>query len=240
MCTVSYVPLSGKHFILTSNRDEKSLREDALNPRRYLYKGESLYYPKDPEGGGTWFLTSSRGITLCLLNGAFEAHQRSTSYRMSRGQLLLQFFDFASTDAFLTAVDLHHIEPFTLLVADSTGSSLRFFELRWDGSKKYVSERDGQQAGIWSSVTLYDKQTIEKRQALFACWLAENEIISAEDLLNFHRFGQTELAVDGFVINRNNKVKTRSISCVERDENWFVMHHLRLSDESTQTIRLVL
>lgn len=242
MCTVSYVPLGTNHYILTSNRDEKTWREDALSPRRYLRKGDSLYYPKDPEAGGTWFLTSSRGVTLCLLNGAFEAHQRANSYRMSRGQLLLQFFDFSSTEDFLSTVDLNGIEPFTLLVVDSSLKPLRFFELRWDGKRKFKTELDSQKPAIWSSATLYDAKTISERQLLFENWLADNEVKTADALLDFHKFGKNSAnkTEGSFIINRDNLVKTRSISCIERDENWFVMHHYRLDDASTHTIRLLL
>lgn len=242
MCTVSYVPLGTNHYILTSNRDEKTWREDALCPRRYLRKGDSLYYPKDPHAGGTWFLTSSRGITLCLLNGAFKAHQRASSYRMSRGQLLLQFFDFTSTEDFLATVDLKDVEPFTLLIADSSSKPLRFFEMRWDGKRKFKTELDSQKPAIWSSSTLYDSETVSARQHLFDNWLVENEVKTAEILLDFHRFGKksSEKTEGGFIIDRDNLVKTRSISSIERDENWFVMHHLRLADESTHTIRLLL
>ncbi len=242
MCTVSYVPLGDNHFILTSNRDERTVREDALTPRRYLRNGESLYYPKDPEAGGTWFLTSSRGITLCLLNGAFERHERLPAYRLSRGQILLQFFDFETTEDFLEDFDLEKIEPFTLLVVDSSSGPLQFHEMRWDGTGKFIRKLDSMKAGIWSSVTLYDTETIATRQRLFDRWLAEKRDKNAESLIDFHRFGNRsdQNTEEGFVINHHNLVKTRSISSVERDRNWFVMHHRRLSDESTHTIRLVL
>lgn len=86
MCTLSFIPVSDTDFIFTTNRDEDPNRV-ALKPQRYNHQGHDLYYPKDSKANGSWIISNSVDTTLCLLNGAFEKHQRQSSYRQSRGDV---------------------------------------------------------------------------------------------------------------------------------------------------------
>ena len=98
MCTVTYFPLEQDGYILTSSRDEKSVRGIALPPRKYLLDQQTVFFPKDPDAGGTWFVTTGRDTTLCLLNGAFTKHEHEPPYRKSRGLVVLDYFKFRDTD----------------------------------------------------------------------------------------------------------------------------------------------
>ena len=84
MCTVSYIPLAGDDFILTSNRDETPLRK-TIPPETYTENTLQITYPKVKLAGGTWVGVSSYQRVICLLNGAFEKHKREKTYRLSRG-----------------------------------------------------------------------------------------------------------------------------------------------------------
>jgi hypothetical protein len=181
MCTVSIVPtING--LILTSSRDEQKARP-TLAPQYHLWGSRRLWYPKDMQSGGTWLaFEEETGRIACLLNGAFDAHVRASSYRKSRGQILLESFNYGDSTALLNCLDLDGIEPFTLLLVDSLVSTL--WELRWDGHYKHFKELDLNEPKIWSSATLYSVTESMERERWFREWLLTNP---AERILEFHQ-----------------------------------------------------
>ena len=90
MCTVTFYP-NNNEYILTSSRDEVKYRP-TLPPKRYNINNQEITFPKDEVAGGTWIATNNNTKTVCLLNGAFERHQRKESYSRSRGLILLESF----------------------------------------------------------------------------------------------------------------------------------------------------
>src|SRR3954465_10304679 len=88
MCTVTFIPVKDKVYI-TSNRDEKVVRKQALQPAEYYRKGAKLLFPKDPDAGGTWIALHENGNAVVLLNGAFEKHKPNPPYLRSRGIVML-------------------------------------------------------------------------------------------------------------------------------------------------------
>ena len=115
MCTVSFVATNDS-VIITSNRDEKTIRPSAIPPKSYTVNGQNLIFPKDPKAGGTWFVTKDDGTVLVLLNGAAEKHEVQLSYRKSRGLIVLEMISSASPKDFWIEIDLESIEPFTLVL----------------------------------------------------------------------------------------------------------------------------
>jgi uncharacterized protein with NRDE domain len=99
MCTVTFIPAADGVY-LTSNRDERLTRPDALFPFRAAQEGQELIYPKDAEAGGSWIALKSAGDAAVLLNGAFAKHQLQPAYRRSRG---LVFLDIVRSGFFLSA-----------------------------------------------------------------------------------------------------------------------------------------
>lgn len=75
MCSVSYIPLANG-YLLTSSRDECHLRE-TLPPRSYLHAGKKIVYPMDARSGGTWIAGCNDETVACILNGAFEKHEKN-------------------------------------------------------------------------------------------------------------------------------------------------------------------
>ncbi len=131
MCTVTYLPLPSAGFVLTSTRDERSIRKAAIPPREYDVHGGMVFYPKDPDAGGTWIASAVSGYSLCLLNGGFKIHESRPPYRLSRGLVLLDFYKYNNVASFRDHYDFKGIEPFTLLILGHPQRSLD--ELRWDG-----------------------------------------------------------------------------------------------------------
>ncbi len=114
MCTVSFVP-TAEGFVFTSNRDEdpKRAASQLIEEQRGDLK---ITFPQDAEAKGTWFAYSDKDQFACVLNGAFEPHQRKDNYLMSRGAMALAYFDYSSINSFTETFNFEVMEPFTLLL----------------------------------------------------------------------------------------------------------------------------
>jgi uncharacterized protein with NRDE domain len=145
MCTVSFIPVRDS-FILTSNRDEKTTRKDAIRPRMSFYKGQKLFYPKDGDAGGSWIVMKESGDAAVLLNGAFICHRSEPPYRSSRGIILLDIISTERPSLTFTKINLQDIEPFTLILLENNC----LYEARWDGAEKYCKQLSINRAHIWS------------------------------------------------------------------------------------------
>lgn len=214
MCTVTYIPQPGGHFILTSNRDENAARSPQ-HLTRLVQDGTTLAFPRDTSAGGTWIAVSADDRVVCLLNGAFEKHQHHPPYKRSRGLMVLDFFSYPSAPVFFEKYDFGGMEPFTLLMVDN-GS---LYELRWDEKQTHPRELDSLGHHIWSSSTLYPKEIREIREGWFAQWLEGRDNFSLEAIQQFHRTGGAGDAWNGFIMNRDNRVQTVSITNIVKNES---------------------
>jgi hypothetical protein len=226
MCTVTYIPTK-KSIFLTSNRDEKNWRTDAYAPVIYSFRSGKIVFPKDADAGGTWIAAHENGNVVIFLNGACKAHTPSPPYRKSRGLVLLGIIDHASPpDSFLDA-DITDIEPFTAIIRDNN----KLYECRWDGTKKCHKEIDPHISHIWSSVTLYDDETIKKRKMWFDDWISVNKTPSRDDILHFHQFTGDGDSHTDLLMNRNGKVFTVSITSIEISGSEITMTYLDLKND---------
>lgn len=215
MCTVTFLPVNSRDFILTSNRDEGINRPIALPVQSYNIANATIYFPKDPQGNGSWIAHAENGYTLCLLNGGFKPHIRKSSYRKSRGLVLLDFYNYNDPEKFARDYDFEGIEPFTLIMvysgADTKNTIL--YELKWDEIKPVLIAHDASQPAIWSSTMLYTPETIEQRREWFVTWLQKNKVYTPVAILFFHHFGGEGSLYNDVLMNRGN-VKTVSITCI--------------------------
>ncbi|MEO6541730.1 MAG: hypothetical protein ABIN74_12080, partial [Ferruginibacter sp.] len=85
------------------------------------------------------------------------------------------------------------------------------YELRWDGNNKHEKLLDVSCNYIWSSSTLYTDEVIRNRKRLFEEFIKTEKIITPQLIRDFHGddHGDDE---NGFVINRQNGIKTFSIT----------------------------
>ena len=210
MCTVTYLPYKESGYLLTSNRDEKLARPLAGMPEVNKKKGYDLVFAKDPVGGGTWIASDDRGNSVCLLNGAFERHEPHYPYRHSRGLVVVNFFKYKGLEDFTDNYNLNKIEPFTLVIVWNG----KLYELKWDGEITYSSQLPSEHPHIWSSVTLYTKDIIEKRQRWFQEWLIEHPIYMREDILAFHTFGGEGDSRSNIVMEDGDHLRTVSITSI--------------------------
>ncbi|MGV1012208.1 MAG: NRDE family protein [Flavobacterium sp.] len=233
MCTVSFVFANGK-TIITSNRDEKVLRPSAIEPQKYSINHKEIYFPKDQKAGGTWYAVSENGTVLVLLNGAEEKHQLKTFYRKSRGLIVLDIISSNNQIAFWDSLDLSDIEPFTLVLFQDS----KLYQLRWNEIAKETLSLNVTQNHIWSSSTLYSKEIRDKRTNWFNEFLEDNLQINEQELFNFHRHTEEENQEYGLVINRNDSLKTLSITQTVIENNKVVLSHhdLQQQKDFTNTI----
>ena len=238
MCTVTFLPTVENNFILTSSRDEHKERKLALAPRKYNVNGQSVFFPKDTQAGGTWIATSNNHFTLCLLNGAFQKHTPTGSYKLSRGLVLLDFFQFNNIEAFSSQYDFLGIEPFTLLIIDSS-AGLQVHELIWDGIKLHQSQKDETKPSIWSSVTLYNAEVIAQREEWFKIWLAENKNYGLDQIRQFHQVGGTGNKTNDVLMSREDRMLTVSITSIRQSTEGIYMQYKDVQENKEVNIRIM-
>ena len=121
-------------------------------------------------------------------------------------------------------IDLENIEPFTIVYFD--GENL--VQWQWNSIEKTTKEFNKEEPHIWSSATLYEPEIRAERANWFIQFLQEKEDISADELLHFHQFEQATNSDYGLQINRNNILKTVSITqCIWQPQR-IEMHYLDL------------
>ena len=223
MCTVSFVSSNGK-TIITSNRDEKVLRPSAIEPKNYQINTKNVFFPKDPKAGGTWFAVDENSNVLVLLNGAEEKHILKEKYNRSRGLIVLELIGETSPLEMWQTIDLENVEPFTLVLFEDQ----KLYQLRWNEIEKTTVALDVNKNHIWSSSTLYSAAIREKRANWFNTFLDTKPEVNEAELFNFHRYTEEENTEHGLVINRNDALKTLSITQAVVEKNKVQMTHYDL------------
>ena len=229
MCTVTYIP-SGSRIFFTSSRDERKHRTQALPPAVYSFSSGKILFPKDGDAGGTWTALHNNGTAIILLNGAVSNHIPLPPYRKSRGLILLDLINSISAVETFNKIPLYKIEPFSAIVYEQNN----LFECIWDGEKKYLAEKNATESHIWSSVTLYDRTVISKREQWFRQWLElrRNEQLTVNSVLDFHRFtGDGDMHND-LLMNRDGVVFTVSITTTEIENGMGAMHYLDMLNKN--------
>ncbi len=227
MCTVTYIPLQ-KRILFSSCRDENPARIRAKIPAVKQGNTRKLFYPADGAAGGTWIGMNNAGDLLILLNGGFENHTKRDDYRHSRGLIVKEMLDAEDPIFTWHQTELSNIEPFTIIAYVND----KLHQLVWTGRQKFHLHPDPSQPHIWSSWTLYASDIQNLRKLWFKTFLAEKPIPLGKDLLNFlqHDFSDPG---NSFTMNRNEVVKTCSISIVEiKNESALFEYHDLLDSSS--------
>ncbi|MBA4154102.1 NRDE family protein [Flavobacterium sp.] len=226
MCTVSFV-VSNDQVIITSNRDESVIRPCAIEPKLYSINGKNVVFPKDPKAGGTWFAITESGTALVLLNGAAEKHQIKKKYRKSRGLILLDVISSEVPIEEWNSIDLKNIEPFTLVLF----LNFELYQLRWNEVEKEMIQLDATTHHIWSSSTLYSNEIRSKRAQWFSEFLNKKQQVDGSELFHFHRYTEEKNQDFGLVINRDEALKTLSITQTIITKKEVVLSHVDLRSQ---------
>jgi len=233
MCTVTFIPVRDSFFI-TSNRDEKNNRRNAIPPSVQNHNGWKLIYPMDAEAGGTWIAVKENGDAAVLLNGAFIYHASQPPYRKSRGQLFLEVLSADHPVWTFSKIDLMGIEPFTLIVFENNS----LYEFRWDGIERYCRQLSNSRPHIWSSATLYDGLVIKKREQWFAKFLNRTPVPTQLDIINFHKFGGDGDRRNDLLMERDGIYSTVSITSILLNTDRGVMKYLDLKNNKESEIKI--
>jgi len=175
--------------------------------------------PKDEESSGSWIIISDTNQLVCILNGAFERHERKLPYRLSRGVMAKEFFSYSDADAFIKEFEFDGMEPFTLIIVD--GGIL--YELKWDSNELHVKKPEHTQMHLWASATLYNEELQRKRQQWFKEWKDKTMCMNQGCILSFHKNGGEGNPQSDVVMNYHDLVKTTSITSVISEHGKFEM-----------------
>jgi Transport and Golgi organisation 2 len=226
------MPASNGYY-LTSNRDEKSTRSTAIEPKEYVFKNTNIIFPKDPDANGTWIVLKENGDSLCLLNGAFTNFVDTKNYKKSRGLVVVEIATAQKiVDAF-RYTDLNGIAPFTLIMVENK----LLYECRWDGALKYMKPLDNLLPHIWSSATLYNEEQTDLRRKWFSKFLQNNSNIQQQDIISFHKNTGDENEETSLVMNRNNKYFTVSVTSIVVQQDEMLMQHENLRSKNTFQVK---
>ena len=214
MCTVTFVSKENGDFILTSNRDELPQRE-TIPPEIVFESNTNLLYPKDAIAGGTWIGISDRKRAINLLNGAFEPHERKSSYRLSRGVVVKDLLVAKNVIEAIQNYDFQGVEPFTIILVEWS-EGLKLYSLVWDEKQKHF---DSLTPGfyIWSSSPLYSASMKVLRKQWFNDFINSN---SANDkkLLQFHQTAGDGDNMTNLIMDRGF-IKTVSITQLVKSQD---------------------
>lgn len=235
MCTVSFIPVNGKFFI-TSTRDEKLTRKNAIVPRMFIYNGQKLFFPRDGDAAGTWIVMKENGDAAVLLNGAFICHKAEPPYRLSRGIILLDIISSERPSVAFTKMNLLDIEPFTLILLESNC----LYEFRWDGTKKYCKQLNVNRPYIWSSATLYDGLVTKKREQWFASFLNSHPALTQQDILTFHQFTGDGDKPNDLLMTRDGMYATVSITGILLTKDRGCISYMNIGSNSSSEIKIEL
>ena len=241
MCTVTFIPATnGNGFILTSNRDERVYRP-CSPPEIYEEKGMLTAYPKDAKAGGSWIAANNKGRICCLLNGAFEPHQKEAHHTSSRGKVLTKLTTSEKTASSLfEEMDLSHVEPFTIITLDQTSDEISCFnEIIWDGKQKHIRKLNEKQTYIWSSVTLYNREQRDIRRNWFSKFLQNNAgHINNGNVISFHSGKHIADEAVNIVMEREGGLKTVSITQVYPEKGKISMKYLDLISGTNHSLEI--
>jgi|SRR5690625_3044860 len=209
MCTITYIPLADGGHVLTQNRDVGPARARAIPPQTHTYKGKTLKYPVDPQGGGTWNAISSQH-QACILNGAGYDYYPDFDAPKSRGSLCLDIL--TEGPEFLYQEDLTLYDHFTLLYfSHHKKEDIR--EFRWNGDELMEKKRDASRPRLWISRGLYSYPDFLRKRNDFDQFLETLDDMSpeqiAEEVWSFH-MKKKVAGEEGYLIDRPGMVKTVS------------------------------
>ncbi len=232
MCTVTFIPTEKTVFI-TSNRDESPSRQASGLSSQHSMDGPAIYFPLDEASSGSWIALTDTGRSVCLLNGGFIPFVPDPPYRLSRGQVVMEAAGAGEVMPFVENFNLEGIAPFTLLIYEKK----LFIQTVWDGFKRHIVELPQDRPQLWSSVTLYPPEVRAWRKEIFDEWVKEHQLYDRESIMAFHCLKKGD-QVNDFIMNRNDVVKTLSVTGIQLEKHKGSLLHLNLEKNTREEVRI--
>ena len=222
MCTVTFIPHKDNIFI-TSNRDESPDRRSKGLTSRHAEGHPAIHFPLDTDSNGSWIAMTDTGRSVCLLNGGFKPFIPDSSYRMSRGQVVIDAAAADDITQFTEHYDLEGVAPFTLLIYEKGF----FIQTVWDGFKRHLEQLRNDEPQLWSSVTLYPPEVRAWRKQIFEEWIIDRKEYDRDSIMAFHCLRKGD-SVNDFIMNRDDVVKTLSVTSIQLQKDKGSLLHLDL------------
>jgi|GEM_PF-1986183 len=206
MCTVSWWRRNGC-LSLRFNRDEATDRLKAEPPRQK----NTLIYPRDPVGGGTWICVDPKGTVHCLLNYYDADEPKRPESPRTRGELPLQS---AQTPLpFHDWLDPEPYPPFHLLRIPRIDP---IHHVSWNGQQLFDGPSHND-ITHWTTSGWNSAEVVEHREHLFN-ELLQKQGLSEQTLHDFHYASHPEKSGFWPLMYRKD-AQTVSISEIKSDEH---------------------
>lgn len=208
MCTLTLNKIQNT-LVFTSNRDDNILR-NATEFITISHQNNKIFYPKDKLKEGTWLAYDNKGNVAILLNGSDDKHTKMPYHTKSRGLIAIDFLKMnTNIEEFAQKYNFKGFEPFTLVVLKNH----QLQELKWnDKNTQTTIFKEIPNHKIWSSVTLYNKETRMKREQIFDDFTSKS-ILNKTTIFDLLATPTTDLE-NGFCMQRPN-VQTLATSQIE-------------------------
>ncbi len=220
MCVLTFIPHPDGQITITHNRDEHISRSEAWPPQEWTVANTKAIFPKDPSSDGTWFALHEDWV-CCMLNGAFERHERRSNYRVSRGTVILQFLEYLNISHFTHAFDASGMEPFTFIGFDL--KNRKIYQIVWDERILHQHSFSFAEPHIWSSATLYNAAVRQSRKHIFEQFVADDPDKGA--IMDFHHLYADQDLGSGFKVNINDQIHTVAITQVNGHHHAMKIHY---------------
>ena len=214
MCTLTYAP-SSNGFILVSSRDELKTRPTTL-PKIYNHNGQSILYPRDEIGGGSWIAISQGRRIACLLNGAYAQYYPVKKYPKSRGEIVIKATTEPNWPESWEKLSLEGYESFTLVTVELNPEPEIVLWI-WDEFQKSNHIQISNRPFILSSSTLYDEESKKERQKWFDQWINTHQYSKDFNLPEFHTFEHSKDPTKNILLLREMGLQTLSITEIRFD-----------------------
>jgi uncharacterized protein with NRDE domain len=208
MCTLTYLPTQDG-FVLTHSRDEDRHRPSSAHVHKGHAQGKTFHYPRDERAGGTWMSLHADGRAACLLNGGQVQYERAAAYPVSRGEIILQLWQYPDFPRFFHQFDRTAYEPFTLVVWEAE----RLHALYHNPGEDDWQEYDPAGAHIWSSTRLYPGPERWKRAENFFHWRRLEKAPTPAKIRRLHLEGDPTQNVRPFTLH-HKALRTVSLTQV--------------------------
>lgn len=195
-----------------------------------------MFYPKDVDSNGTWFIVNQKGNAGVLLNGAAVKHESNPPYKHSRGLILTHIFNQYNVLKALMDKDLKGIEPFTVILFLQG----KLYQCRWNEIELLIEEKDANLPHIWSSVTLYNNVMIAEREQWFTNWLQQKHHLTQQNIIQFHATAGKGNNEYGLLMNRANELFTVSITSIHISPSLAIMQYNDMLQNETHCLNIPL
>lgn len=208
MCTLTWLR-SEDELQIWFNRDEQTIRPDAIPPRIYNWNDVQVVAPIDPPSGGSWLASNQHGLSVTLLNWYLLPAKAG---KISRGQLVKALATLSSCDSLPEFIRQHNFSvyaPFQCVVFDTRTQQL----LSWNGEQLTVTDAPK----IMTSSSVETDATIKRRIDKFSQFCHQTD--TASNYFEFHQQHDADFSEQSVCVHRElSRTMSHTQICVTQEQ----------------------